>query len=409
MTSTRDWNRSAVWGCAILLTLGNIAHAQIDPEIVYQGDGGIAVANSDGTNRTLVVAGEGANPSWSPDGTRFVYESGSAIYVIEIDRTTGLAIGGPTKIADTTLVFASTPAWNPVSDLIVFSDSDPVTLDTQTDDLFLVNANAIAPLFDREPLTDTWGVLEFDATWSPDGTKVAFARASVSNENWELAVIDDLANPVQRTVFSSELIFQADWANSNDLVMVEGNSSPAGGLTCVDVRDGGVAIQVLTPADCFEGTCKEPSWSPNDSQIVFREGQVIRTRFVSILDLQYGGTGCPTALGEPRPLITKQRGKEKLPGSAIQPDWWRGLPCADNSACDDGRFCNGAELCDAGTCMAALPPMCDPGESCNEETNACEEPAQCTLGQSGDPCSSDDECCSDKCKGKKQGGKTCRS
>lgn len=405
MTSTHGWNRSAVWGCAILLTLGNIAHAQIDPEIVYQGDGGIAVANSDGTNRTLVVAGEGANPSWSPDGTRFVYESGSAIYVVEINRTTGLAIGGPTKIADTTLAFPSTPAWNPVSDLIVFSDSDPVTGETQTDDLFLVDADD--PL-SRVPLTNTRDVPEFDATWSSDGTKVAFTRVPVPNGDWELAVIDDLANPVQRTVFSSEIIFQADWANSNDLVMVEGNSSPAGGLTCVDVGPNGGAIQVLAPADCFEGTCNEPSWSPNDSQIVFREGVVIRTRFVSILDLQYDpmGTGCPTALGEPRPLITQQRGKEKLPGSAIQPDWWRGLTCADNSACDDGLFCNGAELCDAGTCIAGLPPMCDAGESCNEETSAC-EPAQCT-GQSGDPCSLDSECCSGKCKGKKQGGKTCR-
>lgn len=275
------------------------------------------------------------------------------------------------------------------------------------DDLFLVDADDPST---RVYLTDTRGVPEFDATWSSDGTKVAFTRVLDLNGDWELAVIDDLVNPIQRMVFSSEIIFQADWANSNDLVMVEANSSPAGGLICVDVGPSGGAIQVLTPADCFEGTCREPSWSPSDSQIVFREGEVIRTRFISILDLQYStGTGCPTALGEPRPLITKQRGKEKLPGSAIEPDWWRGLPCMDNSACGDDVFCNGAEWCDEGTCNAGLPPMCNAGESCNEETDACEDPAQCTLGQSGDPCSSDNECCSDKCKGKKQGGMTCRS
>ncbi|MHC5110860.1 MAG: M6 family metalloprotease domain-containing protein [Planctomycetota bacterium] len=50
--------------------------------------------------------------------------------------------------------------------------------------------------------------------------------------------------------------------------------------------------------------------------------------------------------------------------------------CVDNSDCDDGLFCNGAEVCNAGACVAGLAVECDDGidctsDSCNESTDAC--------------------------------------
>ena len=35
---------------------------------------------------------------------------------------------------------------------------------------------------------------------------------------------------------------------------------------------------------------------------------------------------------------------------------------ADNSDCDDGLFCNGAEVCNAGICEAGTPPSVDDGD-----------------------------------------------
>ncbi|MCP3978673.1 MAG: lamin tail domain-containing protein, partial [bacterium] len=52
--------------------------------------------------------------------------------------------------------------------------------------------------------------------------------------------------------------------------------------------------------------------------------------------------------------------------------------CSVNADCDDGAFCNGAEVCNAGTCEAGTPPSCDDGtfcngtETCNESTDSCD-------------------------------------
>ena len=48
--------------------------------------------------------------------------------------------------------------------------------------------------------------------------------------------------------------------------------------------------------------------------------------------------------------------------------------CTLNSQCDDGAYCNGAEVCSAGTCAAGTPPVINDGisctvDSCNEVTD----------------------------------------
>ena len=47
--------------------------------------------------------------------------------------------------------------------------------------------------------------------------------------------------------------------------------------------------------------------------------------------------------------------------------------CAGNADCDDGLFCNGAETCVSGGCVAGTPPDCSDGVSCT--TDACDETA----------------------------------
>jgi len=51
--------------------------------------------------------------------------------------------------------------------------------------------------------------------------------------------------------------------------------------------------------------------------------------------------------------------------------------CASATECDDGLFCNGAERCPSGACLAGTPPDCDDGvactvDSCNEATESCD-------------------------------------
>jgi hypothetical protein len=51
-----------------------------------------------------------------------------------------------------------------------------------------------------------------------------------------------------------------------------------------------------------------------------------------------------------------------------------GRPCADDAECDDGVFCNGAESCALGGCVAGTPVECDDGIACTED--ACDEAAR---------------------------------
>jgi hypothetical protein len=48
--------------------------------------------------------------------------------------------------------------------------------------------------------------------------------------------------------------------------------------------------------------------------------------------------------------------------------------CASNADCDDGLFCNGAETCQDGACVAGTAPACTSPQVCNEWLRAC---AQC--------------------------------
>ncbi len=51
--------------------------------------------------------------------------------------------------------------------------------------------------------------------------------------------------------------------------------------------------------------------------------------------------------------------------------------CVSNDDCNDGAYCNGTEICNAGTCQAGTPVDCDDGvsctdDSCNEGTDICD-------------------------------------
>ncbi|MFN2426762.1 MAG: hypothetical protein ABR587_10005 [Candidatus Binatia bacterium] len=81
-------------------------------------------------------------------------------------------------------------------------------------------------------------------------------------------------------------------------------------------------------------------------------------------------------------------------------------PDPDASPCDDGRYCNGADMCASGQCVAHSGSPCpgpdddtDCRESCNEATHACDAPdlagAACNDGRyctTGETCDSAGTC-----------------
>lgn len=71
--------------------------------------------------------------------------------------------------------------------------------------------------------------------------------------------------------------------------------------------------------------------------------------------------------------------------------------CASDAECSDGQFCNGEELCDAGTCVAGTAPSCDDGidctiDACNETTDGCEAAPNDATCDDGQFCSGAETC-----------------
>jgi hypothetical protein len=71
--------------------------------------------------------------------------------------------------------------------------------------------------------------------------------------------------------------------------------------------------------------------------------------------------------------------------------------CTSNADCDDGLFCNGAETCAAGACVAGTPVGCDDGvgctiDACNEATDACDHTTDDALCDNGLFCDGVETC-----------------
>jgi len=84
-----------------------------------------------------------------------------------------------------------------------------------------------------------------------------------------------------------------------------------------------------------------------------------------------------------------------LYGPDAQPDVC--VECVINTDCDNGMFCDGAEVCNAGTCEAGTPPVCDDAvgctfDSCNEGTDSCDNTPMNALCDNGLFCDGAETC-----------------
>ena len=88
--------------------------------IAVEWNGGINLSNIDGSDRRSVVA-SGSYPAWSPDGRRIAYVAGDRgerfIYTAKVD---GTDIRQLTQITDSTKITDESPAWSPDGQWIAF-------------------------------------------------------------------------------------------------------------------------------------------------------------------------------------------------------------------------------------------------------------------------------------------------
>jgi hypothetical protein len=155
-----------------------VAWSTTEDEIAYTmgATGHLYVMSSDGSHKTLLAAdGDYGFPAWSPDGTQIAYRAlddadpeKAGIYVTNADG------GGQTKVADGTDFDLS---WSPNGSRILYNRTYP---DDDNVYVFVVRV-------DFEPGEHNIGV-GLHPVWSPDGTTIAYEHTRGSGSIWTMRV-----------------------------------------------------------------------------------------------------------------------------------------------------------------------------------------------------------------------------
>jgi Tol biopolymer transport system component len=132
---------------------------------------------ADGSNQTRLTSANAndSDPSWSPDHTKIAFESdrdgNNNIYVMNADGS------GLTQLTNDP-ADDSNPSWSPDGTKIAFNtDRDSTEEDFENQEIYFMNAGDGS---NQTRLTYN-DVQDSGASWSPDGTKIAFASAKDGN------------------------------------------------------------------------------------------------------------------------------------------------------------------------------------------------------------------------------------
>ena len=103
----------------------------------------------------VVTIGPGGSPSWSPDGRHLAFRGRDGVFVVRADGTSLRRLSGPTCPSVSP---CRRPSWSPDGDKVLWA-SGPAIVVSSADGM---SSSTIAN--------------GTDAVWSPDGTRIAFAK-----------------------------------------------------------------------------------------------------------------------------------------------------------------------------------------------------------------------------------------
>jgi hypothetical protein len=263
-----------------------------DPAIAYISGGALMVMNADGSSQTVILkppnpkgskqAAAVYRPNWSPDGSQLVFESyiqGDGIYVINKDGS-----GLRKVIALNNGASLAYPVWSPAPAAdnqwkIAFSDQVSGQLQNN---LFLVN-------LDGTGLVNLTNLIEgeFYPTWDPYATRLA-AQVYPCPPNkicptrlyeYSLGVVNGavgITSATDLTAASVPLqslnIFQVDWANTTQEDKIALQARPLSNMndSALWIVSLDALANPLELTATFDTQAICPSWSPDDSKIVYR-------------------------------------------------------------------------------------------------------------------------------------------
>jgi len=238
------------------------------------------------------------NPDWSPDGTKIAYDGwaefgGPRIQVMDTSPATDdwTVISEPCDPAAEGCYGDFQPAWSPDGTRIAFVSTRPNAdgTDEGSYEIHVMDAaGEVGTLADARRLTndppDEFGpdIENSQATWSPDGTRIAFLSTGRGTEpdSCDLWVMDSVdgdgdgfGDNLQRLTFDES--FNCDpfedvspqWSPNSSLIAF---TSVRSGYFDVWVVNADDPTDLRNVTDTPTGYEDQPSWSPDGTRIVFR-------------------------------------------------------------------------------------------------------------------------------------------
>jgi Tol biopolymer transport system component len=197
----------------------------------------VHVTNANGTNPRLVVD-NASTPAWSPDGRLIAFARRGGISTIEVEKALHGDRSAIREVTHTTALRPQEyPSWTADGKRLLFSGYG----NTRSYDIWVVDPDG-RNLRDLTPQRS----LEYGATWSPDGRKIAFGsnRGLRAREGGDLYVMNADGTGVRRLTRGGKSYAPA-WSPDGRLIAF--NSRRAVGANDVYLmRSNGRGIRRLT-------------------------------------------------------------------------------------------------------------------------------------------------------------------
>ena len=206
----------------------------------------------------------GSSVAWKRDGTQLVVSDaacGYDYYYYQLGPCSGGVYLLDPELGMVTRFPAAEggyrPAWSPVRDELAFDREIPGGGGEHTSQLFVLDARdqAAQAILAGSPMMR-------DATWAPDGERIAYVCALEPSKS-DLCVVNRDGSGFKRLTTDEAANLDPAWSPDGKTIAfryIAAGGTPTGNVALLDIASG--ALTVLGPGF-------DPAWSPDGSRLVF--------------------------------------------------------------------------------------------------------------------------------------------